>query len=101
VTITGTNFIGVTKVYFNGVLAVFKVLPGGTGIIAIVPFGATTGPIRVENGVGYAISATPFVVTQAQSAGSLEPNGRAVVEAPAIELGQPTASGHGVGLVPR
>ena len=100
VTITGTNFIGTTKVYFNGLLVVFKVLPGGTQLIAIVPFGATTGPITVVNGVGFAISSTPFTVLS-PATGALEPNGRAFVEAPAAELLHLTASGHGIGLGPR
>ncbi|HEX9415684.1 MAG TPA: IPT/TIG domain-containing protein, partial [Gaiellaceae bacterium] len=98
VTITGTNFIGTTKVYFNGMLVVFKVLPGGTQLIAIVPFGATTGPITVVNGVGFAISSSPFTVLS-PTINSLEPNGRAFVEA--AELLHLTASGHGIGLGPR
>lgn len=100
VTITGTHFIGTTKVLFNGKLAVFKLLPGGTQLIAIVPFGATSGPITVVNGVGFAISSSTFTVLS-PAINSLEPDARAAAEAPAIELEHPTASGHGVGLVPQ
>ncbi len=101
VTITGTNFIGTTRVLFNGKLVFFKVLPGATQLIAIVPFGATSGPITVVNGIGFAISSTPFTVLS-PATGALEPNGRALVEAPAVvELVHLTASGHGVGLGPR
>jgi hypothetical protein len=57
VVITGTNFIGVTSVKFNGVTATFTV-NSGTQITTTVPVGATTGPITVTNAVGTATGGT-------------------------------------------
>src|SRR6266511_1385247 len=97
VTITGTNFIGATKVKFNGIVAVFKVLPGGTQLIALVPPGATTGEITVENGVGFVISASPFTVVQPAPLPShlhVVGTDETLPEWPALP------SGHGIGLGP-
>src|SRR5207237_119867 len=47
VTISGTNFSGATAVAFNGVSATFTVT-SSTAIQAIVPAGATTGPLSVS-----------------------------------------------------
>jgi uncharacterized repeat protein (TIGR03803 family) len=51
VMIHGTHFVGTTAVSFNGVSATFDVLNTGN-ILATVPQGATTGPIRVSNAGG-------------------------------------------------
>lgn len=61
VTIEGTNFTG-TSVAFAGTEASFTV-ESSTRITAVVPAGATTGPITVTTGSGTATSATDFVVT--------------------------------------
>jgi hypothetical protein len=62
VTIDGTDFIGVTGVQFNGVNASsFNVL-NSNQLIAVVPPGATTGPISVTNTLGTGTSATNFTV---------------------------------------
>ena len=62
VTITGTNFINPTAVTFNGTPANFT-LQSTTQIVALVPDGATTGPIGVVlGGGGNAVSQTNFVV---------------------------------------
>jgi hypothetical protein len=65
ITISGSNFTGVTKVAFNGITASsfvvdsstkLRVPPGG------IPAGATTGPISVTNSAGTGNSAANFVV---------------------------------------
>jgi hypothetical protein len=67
VTITGTNFDPVTsknEVKFNGVLAPVTAT-SATSLTALVPGGATTGPITVTTRGGTATSATNFtVITQ-------------------------------------
>jgi hypothetical protein len=65
VVITGTGFVTVTSVKFNGVSAVSPVTNSATQITAIVPTGATTGPITVVDAGGTATSATSFTVTTA------------------------------------
>jgi len=47
VTISGTNFTGATGVRFNGVQAIYTVV-NDTTINAIVPAGATSGPVTVS-----------------------------------------------------
>jgi uncharacterized repeat protein (TIGR01451 family) len=65
VVITGTNFIGVSAVKFNGVSATFTG-DSTSQITAFVPAGATTGTISVTAGGGTATSAGTFtVLTQA------------------------------------
>ncbi|MBI4911359.1 MAG: IPT/TIG domain-containing protein [Acidobacteria bacterium] len=64
VTITGTNFTGVTGVAFNGTAATTFAVNPPTEIIASVPSGATTGPITVTTPGGAVNSATPFTVEQ-------------------------------------
>jgi len=61
VTITGTNFAGVSGVAFNGVSAVFTV-DSFSQITAIVPVGAMDGLISVTNSYGVGASATVFTV---------------------------------------
>jgi hypothetical protein len=62
VVITGTGFVTVTSVKFNGIAAVAPVTNSATQITAIVPAGATTGPITVVDSGGTATSATSFTV---------------------------------------
>jgi len=61
VLINGNNFVGTTRVNFNGVSASFKVL-NIQFISATVPAGATTGPVTVTNGGGSVSSTQPFTV---------------------------------------
>jgi hypothetical protein len=62
VTITGTNFTGVTAVSFNGTAASFTV-NSATSISTSVPATATTGTISVTTPGGTATSASSFLVT--------------------------------------
>ena len=62
VTIGGHRFSGATAVSFNGVAASFTV-GSDSAVTAIVPAGATTGPVSVTTPNGTATSATAFGVT--------------------------------------
>lgn len=61
VRIYGTHFVGTLAVKFNGTSAKFQVLNTGN-IRAIVPAGATTGPISVTNKGGKTLSKTDYTV---------------------------------------
>lgn len=62
IAIFGANFFNITSVDFNGTSAIFSVQDQGW-ISAVVPIGATTGPIHVVNKLGVATSATFTVLT--------------------------------------
>jgi len=63
VDVFGTNLINTRVVTFNGVRAVIDSIdPSGLQVRAIVPSGATSGPISVTTLGGTATSATNFVV---------------------------------------
>jgi len=62
VTITGSNFSGVTAVSFNGSASTAYTVDSLTKITAIVPGAATNGKISVTNSFGTGTSATDFVV---------------------------------------
>ena len=62
VTITGSNFTGITSVRFNGVTATFTV-NSPTQITATVPAGASTGPIAVTSARGNGTGPQDFVLT--------------------------------------
>jgi len=63
VTIDGTGFTGATAVKFHGVAAKTFFVFSDVGIQAVVPLGATTGPISVTTPLGIGTSATNFAVT--------------------------------------
>ena len=63
--ITGNNFSGANAVKFNGTSATFTV-DSATQITAVVPAGATTGPISVTTPNGTATSASNFTPSAAQ-----------------------------------
>ncbi len=63
VTLTGTLFLGATEVLFNGVSAPEFEVVSGTSIEAVVPPGATSGPISVTTPGGMVVSAEHFTVT--------------------------------------
>jgi large repetitive protein len=61
VTITGTNFVDVSSVTFNGASAAWAVF-STTEVDAQVPAGATTGKIRVTTAAGFGDSSGNFTV---------------------------------------
>lgn len=61
IVITGINFTTATNVAFNGVTAAGSVT-SDTQISAIVPAGATTGPIRVINPAGTNVTGSNFII---------------------------------------
>jgi len=61
VVVTGTNFINLTSVSFNGAPATFNVTNLGR-LGATVPAGATTGPISVANASGNYTTLTNFTL---------------------------------------
>jgi uncharacterized repeat protein (TIGR01451 family) len=61
VILSGTNISSVTAVTFNGVPATFTQL-SPTQVSAVVPAGATTGPIFVTNSAGLIQSTSTFTV---------------------------------------
>lgn len=63
VTISGTFNSTVTGVRFHTSSLVTPTNPSTTGATAVVPAGATTGPIHVYTAAGQATSATSFTVT--------------------------------------
>ena len=63
VTMTGTHFLGASDVRFNGVSSLQFEIVSMTTIRAVVPPGATSGPISVVTPGGTGISAEPFTVT--------------------------------------
>lgn len=62
VTITGTNFTGVTSVQFRNITSSFYTVPSNTQIIAAVPIGFNkSGPIGVTTPGGLASSSLDFI----------------------------------------
>jgi hypothetical protein len=62
VTITGTNFMSVTAVSFNGTAAVEIMVDSATRLRATVPEGATSGPLSINTANGSGTSAQSFTV---------------------------------------
>lgn len=62
VTVAGYNFTGTTAVRFNGVNAGFSSVTD-TQLVAVVPLGASTGPLTVVTPDGTGAGATQFIVT--------------------------------------
>jgi hypothetical protein len=77
VTITGTGFTWATGVRFNGLNSPFTIV-NATTITTTVPVGATTGNIRVTNGVDSVESASPFTVFGVPTVTSFTPTSGAV-----------------------
>ncbi|WP_390624752.1 IPT/TIG domain-containing protein [Anthocerotibacter panamensis] len=62
VTITGTNYAGITAISFGGVTAPSFTVNSDTRITVTVPVGALNGPLRATNAAGTGISSTSFLV---------------------------------------
>ncbi|MEW6246480.1 MAG: RHS repeat-associated core domain-containing protein [Nitrospirota bacterium] len=62
VAVIGTNFVNVSSVTFNGTAATTVTVPNATTLTAVVPAGATTGPLAVTTPGGTATSTGHFVV---------------------------------------
>ncbi|HEX6384463.1 MAG TPA: IPT/TIG domain-containing protein [Anaerolineae bacterium] len=73
VTIFGSDFAQATAVAFNGAAASSFNIDSNTQIRAIVPAGATSGPIGVSNSNGAGSSATHFTVIPTPSIASFSP----------------------------
>ena len=65
VSITGSNFFSSTSVKFNGINAASYSVNTNGSITAVVPAGATTGPIAITNAIGTTTSGSSFTVTPA------------------------------------
>ncbi|HEY3376421.1 MAG TPA: SUMF1/EgtB/PvdO family nonheme iron enzyme, partial [Armatimonadota bacterium] len=74
VLLTGTNFTGATAVTFNGTPAKTFGVGSATSMSAIVPSGATTGPIAVTTPGGIAVSTEDFTVYAPPTIISFTPN---------------------------
>jgi hypothetical protein len=61
ITLTGTGFTKATGVLFNGTPASFQLI-NATTLVAVVPVGATTGPVAVTNSAGTGTSTASFTV---------------------------------------
>jgi hypothetical protein len=73
VTLTGTNFRGLGEVTFNGVPVSSFSASSDTSLTVTVPVGASTGPIRLYNPLGSAVSAASFTVKPAPKVTSFTP----------------------------
>jgi hypothetical protein len=62
VAITGTTLLGTTSVSFNGIAAASFTVNSRTQVVATVPAGATTGPVRLTTPDGTAVSPTSLKV---------------------------------------
>ncbi|MDQ2769197.1 MAG: IPT/TIG domain-containing protein, partial [Bacteroidota bacterium] len=62
VTILGSNFAGTTSVTFNGTAVTAYTVNSATQITAVVPTGATTGPICITAPLGTVCSTVSFIV---------------------------------------
>jgi len=60
VTVTGSGFVGVTDVLFNGKPAASFTVQSATQLVATVPVGVTAGPVSVRTGIGTSTSVGLF-----------------------------------------
>jgi hypothetical protein len=85
ITLTGTGFTKASAVLFNGTPASFQVI-NATTIIAVVPIGATNGPVAVTNSAGTGTSAANFTVSASPVTTPTTPVGTAFTAALAISV---------------
>jgi subtilisin-like proprotein convertase family protein len=74
VVLTGTNLTGITGVAFAGTPAASFTVNSPTTVTAVVPAGATSGPISVIGPNGNTATATPFQTTPAPTITSASPS---------------------------
>lgn len=77
VSIAGSKFDNATSVSFGNVPAQTFTVDSATRILASVPAGAQTGPLRVSNAAGTGSSAQIFTVTSGPAISSFSPTGGA------------------------
>lgn len=70
VTLGGSGFVNVTEVSFNGTPAASFAVQSASRLTAVVPAGATAGPVRVRTATGTAASAAPFMPLVLAAAGA-------------------------------
>lgn len=68
VTVTGSGFVGVTGVLFNGTAAASFAVQSATQLTAVVPAGVTAGPVSVRTAAGTGSSTTAFTPAALASA---------------------------------
>src|SRR5206468_6412576 len=74
VTLTGSYLTGANVVAFNGTPAATFTVDSDTQLRAVVPSGATTGPIRVTTPYGTGFSTANFTVFTPPSIASFAPS---------------------------
>ncbi|MGA2658443.1 MAG: immunoglobulin domain-containing protein [Verrucomicrobiota bacterium] len=73
VTVTGANFVAVSRVAFNGVQAPSPVVQSSSQLTAAVPAGASTGPISITTATGTTQSGSSFTVIAAPAITTFSP----------------------------
>jgi len=62
VTLTGMNFLGATNAYINSMPLILGPATNNTTLVATLPAGISTGPVRISTPAGTFISSSNFVV---------------------------------------
>ena len=78
VTLTGSNFAGISSVVFNGFSAGSFAVDSATQCRATVPVGASSGIISMTNTDGTGESATPFTVILPPTVSGFSPSSGAI-----------------------
>ena len=78
VTVSGRSFTNATAVRFNGINAGFSSVTD-TQLVAVVPSGATTGPLTVVTPDGSGAGAINYIVTTSPDLTALQTNSPAIV----------------------
>jgi Leucine-rich repeat (LRR) protein len=73
VSISGASLQPTLNVLFNGLSAFSFIAISSTNVIALVPMGASTGPITVVTGLGSTTSTASFIVSQPPRISSVSP----------------------------